>query len=373
MSLTIPTADELYAAAQAEIQARNASLTDFSPGSALDAITGAGVVLADQSIRIGLDAMQARMIATATGADLDAAVTDRYPTLTRRAASAAVGSVTISRGGATGAVSVPLGTQIRGTVTGQTVTVTTTEAATMAADADDVSVAAECTSTGPTGNVAAGVLTAFVTPLADDTTATVTNSARFAGGADAESDSAYRARAQAYPLTLRRATKSALATGALTVPGVAYVTVDESMLDTDQRVYVYVGDPDGRANDTLADLVAVELEDWRAAGVLVTVLAAEREEVDLTVVVYVAPGTATAALTAACRAAVLAYTDSLSPNQRLYLSAAQAAALGASADVRGAVATSTATTGAYVEVTDPQNALRVTAGDLTLTLVEIPT
>lgn len=371
MSLTIPTAAQLYAAARAEAQARQPALTDWSDGSALDALTGAGVILADQSIRIGLDAFAARMVATATGEDLDAAVTDRYPTLTRREASAAVVTLTFTRGSSTGSLSIPAGTQVRATVNGVQITFATDDDVTMDAASTTVDALATCTATGTAGNIAAGLLTTLPTPISGDSTATVTNAERAVGGAAAESDDAYRARAQAYPLTLTRGTVSALESGALTVPGVAYVTVDESLLATDDRVYVYVGDPDGRGNAALSDAVEVVLEDYRAAGVMVTVLPADREEVDLTVAVSVRAGRTTDALAAACRAAVLAYTDSLAPNQRLYLSAVEAACIAVSTDVLGAQASSTAGTGQYLTVSSPQNALRTTVADLTLTLVAV--
>lgn len=371
MSLSIPTAAQLYAAARAEAQARQPSLTDWSEGSALDALTGAGVILADQSIRIGLDALAARMVATATGSDLDAAVTDRYPALTRRAASSAVATLTLTRGGSTGALSIPAGTLARATVNGVQITFATDDDATMDAAGDTVDVIATCTATGTSGNVGAGLITTLPTALAGDVTATVTNSARAVGGAAAESDDAYRARAQAYPLTLTRGTVSALESGALTVPGVAHVTVDESLIAADDCVYVYVGDPDGRGNAALSAAVAAVIEDYRAAGVLVTVLPAEREDVDLTVVVSVRQGRTTDALAAACRAAVIAYADGLAPSQRLYFSAVEAACIAVSTDVLGAQASSTAGTGQYLSVSEPQNALRTTVAGLTLTLLAV--
>lgn len=372
MSVAIPTGQALYEAYKAEVQARQASLTDFSEGSALDALAGGGVILADQSIRIGVDATKARMIATAEGDDLDAAVTDKYPTLTRREASASVGTLRFTRGGSVAAITVPAGTSVQGTVNGRTVTVTTDTVAVMAALSSTLDVDATCTVTGSAGNVAIGVLTTLPTALVDDATATVTNLARFVGGADEETDDAYRARAQAYPLTLRRATASALETGALTVAGVAYATVDESSIETDDRVYIYVADADGRGNTALSDDVDAIVPDWRAAGILVTVLAATREEVVATVTVYVRTGKATDALTAACRAAVIAYTDGLGPNTAIYLSALEAACIATSTDVRGAEATSTdSDDNVTIDPAAPQNSLRIVTGGLSLTLVEV--
>lgn len=376
MTLTIPTADELYAAAQAETQARQANLTDWAEGSALDAITGGGVLLADQSIRIALYQASQSMIATAVDDGLDAAVTDKYPDLTRREETASIGILHIIRGGSTGILTVPAGTQVTATIAGRTVTVETDADASMAAVASYVDVNATCTETGTVGNLAPNSLFTFASPLSGDATATVNNLDRFVGGFPAETDDAYRARAQAYPLTLRRATVSALEQGALTVPGVAYVTIDESEVETTGIVNVYVGDPDGRGNLALSTLVETELDNWRAAGVRLAVYPSTREEVTVTVTVYVQAGRGSDALKAACAAAIIAYGDSLAPNMDMYLSAIEAAAIGVSPAtlggyILGAVAASVDATGETIDPTAAYNALRVTSTTLTVTFSEV--
>jgi len=366
VSATIPTFDDLYNAAKAETQARQPALTDYSDGSALDAITGGGAVLADMQIRADLDAAAAKYIAIATGSDLDAAVTDIFPGCPRQAESASVGTLTFTRGGSSGVVEILAGTVVTATVNGQTVTFTTDSSVYMTGST--VSAIAHCSAVGTAGNVAAGVVTTIPTPIPDDATATVTNADRFVGGAATETDDAYRARAQAYPLTLRRGTVAALEEGALSVPGVSYVTVDESSLATDATVYVYVGDPDGRGNAALASLVATELENWRAAGVLVETVAAAREEVAVSVAVTVKAGAGTDALKSAIRAALLAYTDTLPSGSQMYLSALESAAIRVSGDVRGAIAIITggvpSTDGVLPSA--PSNAIRVLATALTV-------
>jgi len=376
MSLTIPTVDELYTAARAETEARDPSLTDWNDGSALDGVTGGGVILADQIIRIGLDRFAGRMIATATGSDLDSAVTDRYPDLPRNLASASIGTLHVTRGGSTGILTIPAGTQARATVNGRTITVATISAAYMPAVSSYYDVVARCTETGTAGNLPPNSLTAFVSALAGDATATVNNLDYFAGGTADESDDAYRARAQAYPATLRKGTIAALEEGALTVPGVAYVTVDESYVETLGEVRVYVGDPDGRGNSALSDLVETELENWRAAGVRVTVYPSSREEITLSLTVYVLRGQGSDALSAACRAAVIGYAGALAPSIPLYLSAAEAAAYGVSpassgGSIRGAVASCDDAVGDTVSPSAAYHAIRVTDTTITVTLVEV--
>lgn len=372
MSLTIPTVDELYAAGQAEAQARRPGLVDWTAGSVLDALTGSGAVLADEVIRIAIDRFATQFVDTASGEDLDALAMDRFG-LERNAAAPSVGSLEFTRGSSSGTLTIPAGTTCRATVNGRSVTFETDAEAQMLATDTTVDVPATCTETGPSGNVAEDTVTVIVDAIPGDASATVTNPDRFAGGAEEEGDAAFRDRIRRYFQTLRKGTVAALEAGALSVPGVAAVTVDESFIAAEDGGYVavYVGDPDGRANATLAADVEVELENWRAAGVRVEVTASSRDEVELTVELFVAAGSDTSTITADARAAVLAYTDALAPNARLYFSAVEAAAIGVSTRVKGAVATSTDGTGEYLEPAAAHQALRVNASDLTVTVTEV--
>lgn len=374
MSTALPTFDELYALAKAEVIARQPLLTDWEPGSDLDALAGMGSMLADQVIRICVDLFASRFVATAIDSDLDAVVVDLYPDLTRVAASGARGTLTFGRGTNVGAVGIPEGTTCTGVGSdGVTYTYATTEAGSIAALDSTADIPARCSTTGPAGRIAETSIDTITSSIPDDVEGdvTVTNAARFVGGADEETDDAYRARAQRYPTTLARGTVAALEVAALATPGVAYVTVYEGTGSALGYVYVYVADADGRGNAALAADAQTLVDAVRAAGVSVEVLASTRELVDLTVTVTVAHGKGTAALQAIIASAVLAYTDSVAPGARLYLSAAAAAAIGASVDVKGATATSTATTGDYVEPSAVQDAVRVASGDLTVTLVEL--
>jgi len=365
---TLPTWQELYDAARTEVQARNAELTDWTEGSVLDALTGGGAVLADEVIRVLVALFAAQFVDTASGSDLDALAADRFG-LSRNAASSAVGTITWTRDAA-GAYAIPAGTRVRATVNGQSVTFTTDSDASLGASDSSVDIDVTCSTTGPTGNVAAGTLTTVVDTVVADPSATITNAERATGGAVEETDAAFRDRIRRYFTSLRKGTVEALKAGALSVAGVSYATVNESYIDPDDGGYVavYVGDPDGRGNTALAALVETELEDWRAAGVYVQVLAAAREEVSLALTLRVTRGADTATLAASVRAAVLAYTDQLDPNETLYLSQVEHAALGVSEDVLDAEVTSPTSN---ETPSSPQNALRVAAGDLSLTWVEV--
>lgn len=375
MSLSIPTADELYALYKAEVLARNPGLTDWESGSVLDALDGASVIVGDQVIRIVIDQAKARYIATAVGSDLDAAVTDLYPSLTRKAASGAVGTLAFARGTNTAGITVPAGTLASATVAGVTLTYATDEELAIPAGVvtdEGGSVTATCTLTGAAGNANSGVITTIVSTIADDITGdmTVTNTGRFVGGSDAESDDAYRARAQAYPSTLALGTVDAIQLAAIGVPGIFTASVDESSLP--DVVYVYIADADGYSNAAQVTAAQTAVDAVRAAGVLVTVLAASRNTAVIALTVYVRTGKGTAALSAAISAAVVAYGASLPPNSPIYLSKVQAAAVDVdTANIVGAVATCDTAVGDTVSASSTSNTIRIDATDLTITFSEV--
>lgn len=325
-----PTFDELYEAASTEALSRNPSLTDRRPGSAMDALIGTGAVLADESIRLGLQGFKAVFFDTATGDDLDALVSDRTG-LTRNAASSAVGSVTFTRVQIIGEVEIPLGTRVSATdADGAEYVFETTAAAVFVSGAATVSVPIQAQVAGPESNVAIGEIDTLLDALSDPDV-TVENPARTAGGDVAETDERLRARVRRYYTSLRRGTVAALEAGALTVPGVNFATVDESNAAPEDGGYVnvFVGDPDANANAELVALVEAELENWRAAGIAVVVEAMVRQEVSLEFTMRVKSliGVSTTALESNVRAAVIAYGNTLQGGAKLYLSRVLAEAI----------------------------------------------
>lgn len=310
---SLPTFSQLYELAKAEIQLRRPDLVDFNEGSVLDALAGAGAVLADEAIRGAVELFAAQFFDTASGAELDALAQDRL-NLLRKTATASIGQVAWTRGTA-GAYVILAGTRFRATVGTETITVQSTAAVSVLATDTTVLIPVQATTTGRATNAAAATVTEVVDVVLADSTATVTNPEPLAGGTDAETDEAFRARIRAYYQTLRRGTVAALRTGALSVPGVAIVTVDETGIVDIEPVGVYIGDPDARSNALLAAAVATELENWRAAGVRVEVYGATREEVGLALLVYIERGSDQVAVGEAIRAALVAYGDTLQPGQ----------------------------------------------------------
>lgn len=363
---TLPTFDDLYEAAKAEIQLRRPDLTDFNEGSVLDGIAGAGAVLADESIRVAVELFAEQFFDTAAGAALDALAQDRFG-LSRNVATAAIGSLTWTRGTA-GAYTILAGTRFRATVGDQTVTVQSTTAVPIASTETSVTIPVSAITTGRSGNVAAGTLTEVLDVSISDPTATVINAQPLAGGTDAETDSAFRDRIRRLYSTLRRGTKAAIETGALGVPGVTVVTVDESLVETSGIVRVFVGDPDARSNDTLATLVETELESWRPVGVRLEVYGTTREEVPISLHVAVETGADQVAVGDAIRAALVAYGDTLNANESGQVSRLEKACHDASELVVGV---EPVTTAAGLTPSAAPNAIRFTAETITLTFEEV--
>jgi uncharacterized phage protein gp47/JayE len=200
----------------AAIQGGSKVLVDLSVGSILRAVVEAYSAVALWLQGLILQLLAITRAATSSGTDLDSWVADYG--LTRLQAVVARGQVTFSRFTATQQAVVPVGANVQ-TADGTqqyTVTTDTTNSAysatlggyVLAAGNAAVTVPVVATAAGAAGNAAVnGINTlAQAIPGID----TVTNAAAFTNGADAESDSALRARFIAYVASLSKATKAAI-------------------------------------------------------------------------------------------------------------------------------------------------------------------
>ena len=118
-----------------------------------------------------------------TGADLDAFV--QLFGMSRFPATQATGTLTFTRGTATDVVGVPVGSQVSDD--GGDIIAATLTPGIFNVGVSVVTVPAQCTTLGPTGNAAANTLTQMTTPVAEVTQ--VTNLTAFTGGANQETDS----------------------------------------------------------------------------------------------------------------------------------------------------------------------------------------
>jgi uncharacterized phage protein gp47/JayE len=218
MQLSLQNFSALMQTMAAGVQGAASQFLDLTVGSVLRAI-----LEANASIALWLQWLIVRVLgvtraATSTGPDLDSWVADF--SLTRLPATPASGTVTLSRYTPTLAAFVPLGAQIRSADGSQTYTIV---AATtlpswnavlngyqIAAGVSSIDAPVTATTVGAAGNIQAG--TATVLGSAVPGVDTVTNASPFAGGADAETDAALRARFAAYIQSRSLATPLAITT-----------------------------------------------------------------------------------------------------------------------------------------------------------------
>jgi hypothetical protein len=363
-TVELPTFDALYQIARGEIQARNPNLTDFEPGSNLDAVSGASAGLADEVIRIAVLLFAELFVDTASEAGVEALALDRFD-LTRNPATPARGEWTWSEGIPGSAYTIPAGTQLQVVSNGIARTVITRSAVSLQAGQSSIPIPVETSQEGRDQNLPAGLDVTVIDTIPADPTATVTATDRLAGGSDIEPIEVFKDRIRAFFGTVVRGTVEALRFGARTVPGVSGVAVIEDL--PDPPVTVVVGDPDGNSNSTLADLVAVELDNWRAAGIQVVVEGAIRQEVPIALDVLVVQGATAGTVSEAIKDSIAAYGDTLQPNQTAQLSQITLATHQASDLVIGARVTSTTTN---ILPDTLASAIRFPQTGITLTITE---
>jgi uncharacterized phage protein gp47/JayE len=201
----------------AGVQGAAAQLLDLTVGSVLRSVLEANASIALWVQWLIVQVLGVTRAATSTGTDLDSWVGDF--SLVRLPASAASGAVTLSRYTVTLAAFIAVGTQIRSSDGSQSFSVVgdTTNAAfsatlngySLGAGVGAVTVPVTASVPGAGGNIQPGTATVLGTAIAGIDT--VTNALPFAGGADAESDAALRARFANYIQSRSLATPLAIA------------------------------------------------------------------------------------------------------------------------------------------------------------------
>ncbi|MBO77144.1 MAG: hypothetical protein CME17_06885 [Gemmatimonadetes bacterium] len=166
---------------------------------------------------------------TAEGEDLDERAKEILGgTLIRNGAARAVGTLTFGRAVAGVLVNIPSGTVA---TTADGLQFRTTVAGTIgAADLDSLPISATAVTAGSAGNVAVATITALSTKPPG--VQTVTNTANFSGGADRETDAAFRARIEDFVQSLARCTVDGIESAVLGV-------TDTGSGKTVQFVHVY--------------------------------------------------------------------------------------------------------------------------------------
>lgn len=286
MADSLPTRDDFFQAGASEVLTRSESRPQkerlsreavFTEGTDINIIIAACSAMADEATRQLATRMAALFLDSAEGEDLDRLVADRFsPEVVRKQAAPALVPITFSRAippSAGAAISFDVGTKVR---TEQGTEFTLTESASFSANSTGpVTVQAQATLAGISGNVAVGAVTQLGSPSADSHV-TITNLEPGSGGRNVETDQSLRTRARDFFIAARRGTLAAIEFGARTVDGVESATAMEE-LDTgtglpNGKVNVAIADSNGQANSLLAEAVQDALLEYRAAGIVVTVL-----------------------------------------------------------------------------------------------------
>lgn len=313
-----PSFNDLFTIGKNEALLRNPKLSPAAidnKGSDINIILGMAASIGEEIGRFDLGKFSALFFQTASGTDLDRLAVDRF-NVPRKEAAAAVGSIRFSRP-TTGAGNVFIATGTR--VASSTITFKTTVDATLTGLTIDVPIAA--TTVGANTNVDAGTITNLIDSLTDPTV-TVSNPLPTAGGADIETDSAYRLRLSNFILTLAKGTLSALTAAALAVPGVAVATAEDVLNPgavPSGVARVFIADANGNSNQQLEDLVRAALDSVRAGGMQVSVAGAVVTFVQIALHVTFAAGADTILRSGQVKDAVLTSVNNLTPGQTLTL------------------------------------------------------
>ena len=240
-------------------------LVDLTVGSVLRAIVEANAAVVVWLEGLLLQVLAITRAATSSGADLDSWVADFG--VTRLPAVAATGIVTFSRFTTTQQVLVPVGATVQ-TADGTqqfTVTIDTTNPAynaglggyVIAAGVGNVTVPVQALTAGAAGNAVAGSVSVIAGAISG--VDTVTNTAAFTNGTDAESDTALRTRFIAYVASLSKATKNAVGYAITSLKqGLVYSLVEnQTYAGATQYGYFYVVVDDGTGSPSSTLLVTV--------------------------------------------------------------------------------------------------------------------
>lgn len=324
-----PTFDALYAAAVAAINGArfitgDTRPIDFTPGTQAAMLVVADAMLADQVTAYAVSKFRDSFVATARGDALDIRITDDGGP-ERNPASAATVTLTLVRGSYVGSYSLPLGTEVSGYRPDGTRVTFTTSAATLGGAAPSVDVTAECSSTGIDGNVPADTLTSCPTLPSG---LSFEQPDRAAGGADVETNDAYRSRYKLWVASLQGAgTPEWIEAMALDVDGVTQVTVDDISFRAPADggyVAIYIGDPDAESSAPLIAAVQAVFDaaNGHVAGLEYVVFGCEREELTFTIDAKVTAGSGITE--DQLKQNLIDYLNSAGIARTVYLSAAEA-------------------------------------------------
>lgn len=331
------------------VQQKAKVLVDFTLGSVTRAVVEATaqVVIWLESLILLL--LQTTRASTSSGADLDSWMLDYGQT--RLAATSSTGQVTFSRFTPTYQAVIPVGTIVQtadGTQqfmviadTNQTAYNAGLGGYVIAAGLASAVATVQAVNTGSATNVLANTITMLTQAV--QFVDTVTNAAGFTNGADAESDSAFRARFITYINGLSKATKTAVGNAVLAVKqGLSYVLVENQTyggVSQPGYFYVVVDDGSGSPPSTLLSSVANAIDAVRPLCSTFAVFAPVVVTANVVMTITTATGYVHATVVAQVQAALQTYINSLAIGQTLSYTRMAQVAYDASAGVTNVTGT----------------------------------
>ena len=336
--MDFPNFQTLFQLARYEALVRNSSLTRDAldrEGSDANILVAAACAAGEEVVAQNIRSYAGLFLDSATGDALDKLLFDRYG-LTRKVAAASVGSVSFTTTApAPVAFTIPAGIQL---ATTDGLQFETLESELFAAGTTGpVYVAVRSILAGADQQARIGTIVNIISGIQNaPSDLRVTNTLATAGAADRESDAEFRARGRSYFTTVQRGTASSITQAALTVPGVIRANTFE-LLDSqgrgNYRVACVIAD---QYTDILANYTAANpayqaqsqvlsqqvfnvLQDYRPAGVFVSVQVAQVKLVPVGLSLSFRAGVNLDTVALNARAAITNYINNLNPGDALYL------------------------------------------------------
>jgi uncharacterized phage protein gp47/JayE len=327
MQLSLQNFNSLVANAAAAVQGAASALLDLTAGSVLRAILEANASVALWLQWLIVQVLATTRLATSTGSDCDSFGADFG--FLRLPATTASGQVTFSRFTPSTAAFIPVGTAVATAPNTQSFTVTAdptnpaysaaANGYTLAAGVAAITVPVTASSQGRAGNVQPGAISVVSSALAGIDT--VTNAAALAGGMDAESDAAFRARFGGYLASLAKATELAIGAAISGVQqGLSYViseNIDQAGNAQMGHFVVTVDDGSGDPPASLLSAVQAAVDAVRPVGTSFAVQGPIVTLANISLSVTTLPGMSQQTVTVAVAAAIESYISGLGVGQNL--------------------------------------------------------
>lgn len=328
------------------VQAKCAQLVDFTIGSVLRSLVEANAAIGLWMQALVVTLLAATRAATSQGVDLDSWMADYG--VSRLGATAATGFVTFSRFTTASQAVIAFGSIVQTADGSQKYNVVadplnaayTAGGYVIPAGNASVTVPVQAQVAAAASNAVAGQVTVISQPITY--VDTVTNALNFTGGADAESDSALRARFVLYIASLSRATKAAIGLAITSVqPGVSYSLTENLQYNgaaDNGYFYVVVDDGSGAPPPSFMTAVSNAIDAVRAAGTRFGVYAPVVVQATVTMTVTAAAGYDPATTKATVTSAIQAFINALPMGGTLAYSRLAQLAYGASPGVANVTA-----------------------------------